>query len=236
MNMNSRWKFDERKFSGVDYASVEEVARYDSMHRKFRDYRKASEDISRKLGLDAGSSVIDMGCGTGAFTLHAARHCRTVHAVDISPAMLEYCHLQGEKEGLNNIEFHQGGLLTYEHEAEPADAIVCVAVLHHLPDFWKAEALKRCREMLRPGGRMFLFDIVFPSAESRLPEKIDAWLESIETLADARLAEEAAIHVKDEFSTFDWIMEGILEKSGFTIDSAEYGGGFQTAYLCTRVE
>ena len=50
----------------------------------------------------------------------------------------------------------------------------------------------------------------------------------------ARLAEEAAIHARDEFSAYDWIMEGIVERSGFHIDSAEYGKEFQTAYVCTK--
>ncbi|MFH1569421.1 MAG: class I SAM-dependent methyltransferase, partial [Gemmatimonadota bacterium] len=106
------------------------------MHKKFRDYRKSSEEIIRRLSLDTHSTVIDLGSGTGAFALHVATKCRTVYAVDISAAMLEYCRQQAEKEGLTNIIFRQGGLLTYEHGAELADAAVCVAVLHHLPDFW----------------------------------------------------------------------------------------------------
>ncbi len=234
METSPGWMFDEKKYSGVDYSKVDQVARYDSMHRKFRDYGKASEEIIKRLSLDSASTVIDMGSGTGAFALNAARSCHTIYAVDISPAMLEYCRGQAEREGLENILFRQGGLLTYEHDAEPVDAIVCVAVLHHLPDFWKATALSRCREMLKPEGRLYLFDIVFPSTGTGLPLKIDKWIEDIGILADSRLAEEALIHVKDEFSTFDWIMEGIIGQSGFRIDAAEYAAGFQTTYVCTK--
>jgi putative AdoMet-dependent methyltransferase len=39
---------------------------------------------------------------------------------------------------------------------------------------------------------------------------------------------------RDEFSTYDWIMEGLIARSGFHIDDAEYGKGFQTAYVCTK--
>jgi putative AdoMet-dependent methyltransferase len=234
MNPAPRWQYDELKFSGVDYSSIEQVAAYDSMHKKFRDYAKSSDEIIRKLALDSNSTVIDLGSGTGAFALHAAKRCRTVYAVDISVAMLEYCRQQAEQDGLNNIMFCQGGLLTYEHAGEPADATVCVAVLHHLPDFWKVAALTRIRQMLKPGGRFYLFDIVFPSREPHLPQKIDDWVKAIETVADARLAEEAVIHVRDEFSTYDWIMEGLLRQSGFQVDAVEYGKGFQTAYVCTK--
>lgn len=229
-----KWQYNEMKFSGVDYSRMDEVAAYDSMHRKFRDYRTSSDEILRRLSLGSHSTVIDLGSGTGAFALHAATRCRTVYAVDISDAMLEYCRQQAAREGLGNIVFCHGGLLTYEHTGELADAAVCVAVLHHLPDFWKVAALTRCSAMLKPGGRLYLFDIVFPSGVSDLPQRIEEWIASIETLADARLAREAVLHARDEFSTYDWIMEGILRQSGFHIDSAEYGKGFQTAYVCTR--
>lgn len=234
MNSAPRWQYDEMKFSGIDYSRMEEVAAYDGMHRKFRDYTKSSEQIIRRLSLDANSIVIDLGSGTGAFALHAATKCRTVYAVDISAAMLEYCRQQATSAGLTNIVFCQGGLLTYEHSAELADAAVCVAVLHHLPDFWKVTALTRCGSMLKRGGRLYLFDIVFPSAEPQLTRRIDEWIQAIEAAADARLAAEAVIHARDEFSTYDWIMEGIIRQSGFHIDAAEYAAGFQTTYVCTK--
>jgi putative AdoMet-dependent methyltransferase len=229
-----RWQYDETKFSGVDFSRSDEVAAYDRMHRKFRDYAKASEEILRRLSLPADSTVIDLGAGTGAFALHAASRCRTVYAVDISVAMLDHCRRQAEQAGVTNIVFCHAGLLTYEHPAESADAAVCVATLHHLPDFWKGVALTRCCRMLKPGGRLYLFDIVFPSREPHLDEKIDEWIVAIETMADARLAAEAVVHAREEFSTYDWIMEGLLTRSGFHIDAAEYGQGFQTAYVCTK--
>jgi putative AdoMet-dependent methyltransferase len=234
MKTNPKWQYNEMKFSGVDFSNPEQVAVYDSMHRKFRDYAKGTEEIIRRLGIGPESVVIDLGSGTGAFTLHAAKKCRKIYAVDISKAMLDYCRQKAEKEGLSNIVFNHGGLLTYEHSGEPADAVVCVAVLHHLPDFWKLKALSRCSAMLKPGGRFLLFDIVFPSAEPDLDRKIDEWMKGIELMVGPQMAEEAMIHVRDEFSPYDWIMEGILRRSGFQIDSAEYGQGFQTTYLCTR--
>ncbi|MEA1893593.1 MAG: hypothetical protein U9N36_00040 [Euryarchaeota archaeon] len=74
--------------TGVDYASAEQVQRYDDMHQSFRDYEKDSDTIVRLLELNSNSTVIDVGAGTGAFVLHAAKHCRKVYAVDILSAML----------------------------------------------------------------------------------------------------------------------------------------------------
>jgi len=228
------WQYDEMKFPGVDFSQMDEVAAYDTMHKKFRDYAKASEEIIRRLSLNSDSIVIDLGCGTGAFAIYAANKCRTIYAIDVSAAMLEYCRKQAEQEGLANIVYRHSGLLSYEHGDELADAVVCVAVLHHLPDYWKQVALTRCCGMLKPKGRLFLFDIVFPSDTNFLQCEIDEWIKAVEAMADDRLAQEAIIHVKNEFSTYDWIMEGMIRRSGFYIDTAEYGKGFQATYLCTK--
>jgi putative AdoMet-dependent methyltransferase len=228
------WQYDERKCSGVDFTSIEEVAAYDEMHSKIRNYARGTEEIVRRLDLGPDSTVIDLGCGTGAFALHAAGKVRTIYAVDISETMLAYCRQQAERKGITNIVFARGGLLTYEHTGEPADAIVCVAVLHHLPDLWKQVALKRCCDMLRPGGRFLLFDIVFPSDTDDLSRAIDTWIASIDQAAGHRLAEEAVIHVRDEFSTYDWILEGMIGQAGFRIDASEYSNGVQGTFVCTK--
>ena len=85
------WTYDEMKQTGVDYSCMEQVQHYDDMHQRFRDYEKDSDAIIKLLELDSNSTIIDMGAGTGAFALHAAKHCRKVYAVDVSSAMLERC-------------------------------------------------------------------------------------------------------------------------------------------------
>ena len=45
---------------------------------------------------------------------------------------------------------------------------------------------------------------------------------------------EAQTHVREEYSTFSWIMEGLLEQAGFTLDKADYKNDFMATYLCTK--
>ncbi len=168
-----KWWYEETDPAGVDYSSAKLVQRYDDRHQKLRDYEKNSEIIINRLGLDTDSTVIDLGAGTGAFALHAAKHCQKVYAVDVSATMLDYCRTKGETAGLWNIVYCHGGFLTYEHDAAPVDAIVSIFVLHHLPDFWKLVGLKRAAEMLKPDGRLFLCDIVFPSETANLEAEFD---------------------------------------------------------------
>lgn len=220
---------------GVDYADEAVVAGYDRNHLRFRDYQQSAEHIMSALGIGPDHAVIDMGCGTGAFVLHAAPRCRIIHAVDVSATMLRYLKEKAMGLGIRNIAYHQAGFLTYEHTDEPADTVVSVAVLHHLPDFWKLVGLTRVADMLKPGGRMCLFDIVFPFSAREHEAELDRWISATETNLGAEFADEVATHIRDEYSTYDWIIEGMLERAGFSIDeqkALEDAPG--TTYLCTR--
>ena len=64
------------------------------------------------------------------------------------------------KANINNVFPICSGLLSYEHDGEPADVVISNAVLHHLPDFWKLVALRNINSFLKPGGKFFLFDVV----------------------------------------------------------------------------
>jgi len=234
MTTKPKWYYNEMKHAGVDYNSPAQVQAYDSKHQQFRDYRKGSEAIINLLELGPEHSVIDMGAGTGAFALHAAKHCKQIYVVDVSKAMLDYSRQKAEESGLTNIVFCHGGFLTYEHSAEPADAIVSVGVLHHLPDFWKLVGLRRAVEMLKAGGRLYLFDTVFPAEIADYEVRFDEWVQSIVRNVDADFASEVETHIRDEYSTCDWIMEGLLRRAGFLIDSAQYTDRFCATYICTK--
>ncbi len=230
-----RWSFNEYAPVGVDYGKREQVDAYDAMHQRFRRYEAEAAAILEQLHLDHTSTVIDMGAGTGAFAIHAAPHVKGVYAVDVSEPMLARCREKARKAGLRNVRCRVGGFLTYRHQAAPVDAMVSVAALHHLPDFWKQIGLRRAGEMLRKGGRLYLFDIVFPGTAWDLDGQIQTWVQSIRQKAGPRLAGEAEVHLQREHSTYDWVMEGLLRRAGFHINRRRINHGFQATYLCTRV-
>lgn len=228
------WQYDEYQQCGVDYSNPAQVQVYDQQHLQFRDYEKDTQSIIRLIDLKPDQTVIDMGCGTGAFVLHAANHCRKIYAVDVSRPMLETCRQKVEKVGLSNIEFHQGGFLTYQHYAEPADALVSVVVLHHLPDFWKLIGLQRAAAMLKPGGKLYLFDAVFSFDVADYQSSLDNWVHNSPHNVAPGFEKEMEIHVRAEYSTLDRIMEYLLQKAGFNIDKADYHDEFTVTYICTK--
>lgn len=224
------WLFDEEDQSGVNYMELETARKYDKRHEQFRDFESEFQRINGRIHLKSSDSVIDFGCGTGAFSIQAAPHCRKIFAVDISATMLALLNEKKAEKQLSNIETIQAGFLTYEHKSEPVDVLLSSIALHHLPDFWKMVALNRIASMLKPNGVFYLFDVIFhfPIAE---------WKDKMEQIADemSRSAgNEAFVHLKQEFSTFDWIIEGMLKRTGFVIDHIYDDISFCRAYLCRK--
>jgi putative AdoMet-dependent methyltransferase len=43
-------------------------------------------------------------------------------------------------------------------------------------------------------------------------------------------------HLAREYSTSDWIMEGLLTRAGFHIETRDYQGGVFARYLCRKQE
>ncbi|MHB1457692.1 MAG: class I SAM-dependent methyltransferase [Armatimonadota bacterium] len=233
--MISELQYDEFKHVGTDYGSVDEVADYDRRMQKMRDIPRESALILDALQLSPDSTILEIGTGTGEFAIAASNRCSKVYAVDVSPVMLQYAKRKADDRGAANIDFIHAGFLSYEHKAAPVDAVVSQLALHHLPDFWKMVALRRIHGMLVNGGRLYLKDVVFSvNAIENPANHFGPFIRGIENSTGADVAETIRSHIRDEFSTLDWIMEGMLQRSGFTIVDARYEHGFFAAYLCTK--
>lgn len=234
MATKPKWQYDEMKHCGVDYSNQAQVGVYDKRHQRFRDYEREAQAIIDRLELGADDMVIDIGCGTGAFTLCAAKFCKKIYAVDVSKAMLDYTRQKAQKAGLNNIEFCHGGFLTYEHHAKLVDVIVSMGALHHIPDFWKLIGLRRIASMLKNKGKFLLGDVIFSFNVADYKSFFNTWVESGVKDVGPEFGVEVETTARDEYCTLDWIMEGLLERAGFKIEKNDYRDGFLASYLCIK--
>lgn len=232
MNHNFSWQYDEFKQVGTDYSSKAEVEIYDSSHADFRDMEAESTKILASLEIKGGNVLIDFGSGTGTFAIQAARRCAKVYAVDVSEAMIDCAEAKAIKAGISNIEFHHAGFLTYKHNDSPVDAVVTTFVFHHLPDFWKGIALRRVNSMLKPGGQLYIHDVILE--ETNALENIAALIDKLATAGGKLLREDTERHFRDEYSTYDWVLDGLLSRAGFTIKSKYIDGGVLGTYICVR--
>lgn len=225
------WQYDEFKQVGTDYSSQAEVESYDSSHADFRDVVAESIKVLELLEIKESDGLIDFGSGTGTFAIQAARRCTRVYAVDVSQAMLDLAAAKASKAGATNIEFHHAGFLTYEHTGSPVDAVVTTFAFHHLPDYWKGIALKRVNSMLKPGGQLYLRDVILEETNSL--ENIAAFIDKMAIAGGELMREDCEKHFRDEYSTYDWVMDGLLSRAGFTIRSKQIDDGVLGIYICT---
>jgi len=234
----NEWIFDEFKHCGVDYSDADQAVRYDEEHQKFRNFDQEIVDLLNDLSLDTPEkmTLIDLGCGTGATSISASRYFKNIYAVDVSEAMINCARKKAQEQGIINIEFINSGFLNYNSGTKMADIILSKAALHHLPDFWKQIALLKMNKMLKMNGILYLFDIAFHFSPAEYKEKINNWISHFEKIAGNKLKKEVQTHIKEEFSTFNWIMKEMLSKAGFTIDKIVSPDGMQTEYFCRKSE
>lgn len=227
------WSYDELRQVGLDFEDAAAVADYD--HNQSSD-RAAEQALVARLGIASHSTIIDLGCGTGSFALEAARSGAEVHAVDVSRTMLDHVAAKARAGDVEGVRFHHGGFLTYDHQGPPADIIVTRYALHHLPDFWKMAALLRSAEMLRPGGWLYLEDVVFSFDPVDYVAGVEAWVGRVAKPPGAEFtASDFQTHVREEYSTYSWILEAMLLRAGFVIESAELSDPAYGAYLCAKL-
>ena len=140
---------------------------------------------------------------------------------------------QSQGRSGHNVEVVAAGFLTYNHTGDPADVVYSRYALHHLPDFWKVMALRRMHSMLRSGGVFRLWDVVYNFGADEAPDRIEAWCAPFGDEVEGDWARwELEEHVRDEHSTFTWLLEAMIERSGFIIESADYSDdGFDAKYL-----
>ncbi len=227
------WLLDEVASAGRENLDEGHVARYDA-----KEDADAADEVllCQKLGLTAESTVVDLGAGTGQFALAVAPHCARVIVVDVSPVMLDRLRAKVLDAGLTNVDVVEAGFLTYRHDGRPADLVYSRYALHHLPDLWKAVALARLHHMLRPDGVFRLWDVVYSFGPLEAEERLEAWCASVGTDGDEGWSRpELEEHVRDESSTFTWLLEPMMERAGFRVEGAAYSDdGIFAKYVLRR--
>jgi 2-polyprenyl-3-methyl-5-hydroxy-6-metoxy-1,4-benzoquinol methylase len=219
------WYYNERRQIGLDKA----VASIYELHDD-RDARaRATLDM---LNVQPGWRIADIGCGNGVLACEAAMLGAEVDAIDISPAMLALAEIQAGDRKVA-IRTQSAGLLSFAYQPNSYDLVVSEFTLHHLPDFWKAVAMSRIYNALKPGGRFFLRDIVFVSTPDGSERDVEAWADF--NIKNHRFARDSVVtHMRDEHSTFGWVMERMLTDVGFAMVSADYHAPLHGVYLLRK--
>ncbi len=219
------WYYNERRQIGLDSAVA-------SIYELDDDIDLRARATLGMLGVQRGWRVADIGCGNGVLAVEAALQGAEVDAIDISPAMLALAKIQASDRRVA-IRTQSAGLLSFAYQPNSYDLIVSEFTLHHLPDFWKAVALSRIHAALKPGANFYLRDIVYASMPDGFERGVEAWADfNIKNHDFAR--DSVVTHMRDEYSTFGWVMERMLTDVGFTLVSADYHAPLHGTYLLRK--
>jgi len=117
------------------------------------------EAILGGLGLKAGMTFVDVGCGAGFFALPAARMVGPkgkVYGVDGNAEAIGALKEQAEKEGLDNLVLTAAPAEDYVPGEKLADFVFYGIALHDFHD--AAKVVANAARILKPGGKLIDLD------------------------------------------------------------------------------
>jgi SAM-dependent methyltransferase len=127
--------------------------------------------------IEAGETVVDIGCGAGTDLLLAAHKVGSrgrAIGVDMTPAMAERARAGARAMGFDHVEVRVGDALELPVESGTIDVVISNGVLNLTPD--KDRAYSEAFRILKPGGRFQLADIIVANELSEnVRSDIDLW-------------------------------------------------------------
>lgn len=105
------------------------------------------------------AAVLELGCGTGRVTLPLARHCRYIHGIDLSPAMIAICRdkLEAARIPRTSAQVEVGDITCFDLGRTFDLIIAPFRVLQNLESDANVQGLLRCvRQHLARGGTCIL--------------------------------------------------------------------------------
>ena len=129
------------------------------------------ELVCRKLGLEPGMRLLDIGCGWGGMVMHAAqRYGVRAVGVTLSERQAEWARHAVAEAGLaDRVEIR---IQDYRDVRDgPYDAISSIGMFEHVGAAKLDEYFARCFALLRPGGRLLNHGIARASGRARLARR-----------------------------------------------------------------
>jgi ubiquinone/menaquinone biosynthesis C-methylase UbiE/DNA-binding transcriptional ArsR family regulator len=118
--------------------------------------------------------VADLGSGEGLLSELLARRAKKVIAVDNSEKMVTFGANKAKKNGLKNLEFRLGDLENPPIDPASVDLVILSQALHHAED--PALAIQSAHRILKPGGQLWILDLLKHKFERAHELYGDRWL------------------------------------------------------------
>jgi ubiquinone/menaquinone biosynthesis C-methylase UbiE len=193
MRTEKERKFWSKNASGYDRSII---------GKHWKIYPSLLDKIASDLG--TGGTVLEVATGTGLVALKIASAADQVHAIDISPQMIDVAKKKAEEKRIDNVAFSVEDAYALPFDDGIFDTVICNNALHNMKH--PEDALSEIRRVLKPDGR---FIAIIAGVGESLKFKI--------ALTISTLVGQLPVFHKlnlDEFSDF-------IDKSGFAVVTKE---------------
>jgi demethylmenaquinone methyltransferase/2-methoxy-6-polyprenyl-1,4-benzoquinol methylase len=112
----------------------------------------------KKLSLNKGDCVIELGCGTGlnfSFLMEKIGKEGRLIGVDLTPGMLDIAKERAERAGWKNIELIQSDIAVYEFP-ENVNGVLATGLFGYIAEYDRV--IKAASKSLLPGGHLVILD------------------------------------------------------------------------------
>ena len=151
--------FTPKTYKGRTIAPAMSYLGADWLERAERDSLEQPDKVLDTIGIIPGSTVADIGAGTGYYSLRLAKrvgpHGRVL-ATDIQPEMLSLLQANMKKAGLTNIETILATPTDAKLPVGQLDLALLVDVYHELAN--PEETMTQVHQALKPDGRLVLIE------------------------------------------------------------------------------
>lgn len=130
-----------------------------------RLYQRVVADLAA-LGLAQGK-VLDVGTGPGTLVRELARQLPglQVYGIDLSEDMIALARAHASRAHLEErVQFTSGDVAHLPYPDQSFDVVVSTISMHHWAEL--AQPLRELYRVLRPGGRVWIYDFRFVKAQT----------------------------------------------------------------------
>ncbi len=161
----SREKVRDMYQSGAKYYDFTTIL-YRLIGLRMKAYRSLA---IKKLALQRGNCVIELGCGTGLifpFLMEQIGPEGRVIGIDLTPGMLDIARERVDRSGWKNVELVRSDIAAYDFP-EGINGVLATGLLGYIPEYDRV--IKAAFQSLVPGGHLSILD-------GKQPENLPPWL------------------------------------------------------------